>query len=112
MYSDRGNSLSDQNVLDYELANNIFLQAMHSSSQTPVSPCESAPPKLDRMHLLKAYENVLRGEGILPVSDSKIYNLVFDVFSRGKDDHHQLVEFSDEPSPWFMRSLKEHKDSS
>ena len=37
---------------------------------------------LDRMQLMKAYETILRSEGILPVTDSKIYNLVFKVFQK------------------------------
>jgi hypothetical protein len=37
---------------------------------------------MDRMQLMKAYETILRSEGILPVTDSKIYNLVFKVFQK------------------------------
>jgi hypothetical protein len=41
-----------------------------------------ASNKLDRMQLMKAYETILRSEGILPVMDSKIYSLVFKVFQK------------------------------
>jgi hypothetical protein len=34
------------------------------------------------MQLMKAYETILRSEGILPVMDSKIYSLVFKVFQK------------------------------
>ena len=40
--------------------------------------------RLDKMSLMQAYEAILRNEGILPVSDSKIYTLVFKVFDKCK----------------------------
>ena len=36
------------------------------------------------MSLMQAYEAILRNEGILPVSDSKVYTLVFKVFDKCK----------------------------
>lgn len=67
------------------------------------------------MQLLKAYETVLRSEGILPVSDSKIYNLVFNVFSRGEQELNQssFNNHSDSLSldaHWFNKSLREHQE--
>jgi hypothetical protein len=38
--------------------------------------------KLDKMSLMQAYETILRNQGILPVSDSKIYKLVFNVYDK------------------------------
>ena len=40
--------------------------------------------RLDKMSLMQAYEAILRNEGILPVSDSKIYKLVFKVYDKCK----------------------------
>ena len=65
------------NPLDYELAECIFQEA----SQSGIMRSGDAG-RLDKMSLMQAYEAILRNEGILPVSDSKIYTLVFKVFDK------------------------------
>jgi hypothetical protein len=62
-----------------------FHTSSHSSYDFQISP-------LDKMEVIKAYEVILRNQGktifilyaigILPVSDSRIYNLVFKVFKK------------------------------
>jgi hypothetical protein len=77
------------------MATNIFQEALlQSSSKFPGEGSLSAQSsqrdshKMDRMQLMKAYETILRSEGILPVTDSKIYNLVFKVFQKCEKDLH------------------------
>ncbi len=95
IYDDRGKRyLKINTFVDYEIANNIFQEAMLQSSsklknsnhsnnpQQQESISQSGANKMDRMLLMKAYETILRSEGILPVMDSKIYNLVFKVFQK------------------------------
>ena len=43
---------------------------------------------------MKAYETILRSEGILPVTDSKIYNLVFKVFQKCEKALHNDSQLS------------------
>lgn len=60
------------------------------------------------MTLMKAYETILRSEGILPVSDSKIYNLVFKVFQKSetavKDEEDTYSREAE-----LMESLRRHQ---
>ena len=44
------------------------------------------------MALMKAYETVLRSEGIVPSSDSKIYSLVLKLFQKNTHDGFFLQE--------------------
>ena len=93
------------NPLDYELAECIFQEAL-KNSQTGMKRSGDAG-RLDKMSLMQAYEAILRNEGILPVSDSKIYTLVFKVFDKCKSalNYDQLGGRNP-----LQNSLREHKE--
>ena len=65
------------------------------------------------MSLMQAYEAILRNEGILPVSDSKIYTLVFKVFDKCKSalNHDTSLRGSQLGGRnQLQNSLREHKE--
>lgn len=66
---------------------------------------------------MKAYETILRSEGILPVTDSKIYNLVFKVFQKCEKTLHNDSQVSNqskqsENNDILLDSLNEIKEKS
>lgn len=79
-----------------------------------VHSTQGDPHKIDRMQLMKAYETILRSEGILPVTDSKIYNLVFKVFQKCEKALHnesQMSKHSDS-SDFLQESLNRIREKS
>lgn len=63
---------------DISIANSIFDKAMANSLQeSQYQECS-----VDKLSLVKAYETILRSQGILPVSDSRVYDLVFKVYNK------------------------------
>jgi len=72
---------------------------------------------MDRMQLMKAYETILRSQGILPVTDSKIYNLVFKVFQKCEKALHNDSQVSiqskqSENNDILLDSLNQFKEKS
>jgi hypothetical protein len=69
------------------------------------------------MSLMKAYETILRSEGILPVSDYKIYNLVFKVFDKcektalSQESSFIRQQDTQEEANVLQMSLHEHKET-
>ena len=98
----------DSNLLDYELAECIFQEALkNSQSGIKRSGDAGMSGRLDKMSLMQAYEAILRNEGILPVSDSKIYTLVFKVFDKCKSPLRGSQLGGRNPLQNY--SLREHK---
>ena len=98
----------DSNPLDYELAECIFQEALKNSQSGIMRSGDAGMSgRLDKMSLMQAYEAILRNEGILPVSDSKIYTLVFKVFDKCKSALNRSLLGGRNP---LQNSLREHKE--